>query len=86
MYWYDASPRKRYVIDIRQKEKVERMIGMVSTNPSSFPQTKITLVDVYGIFEEEVPDTRKDAEALSVLSFLPKERKAYYSAKGAVSF
>lgn len=68
LYWYDADPRLRYVIETRKQ---------LDTSKTHFVTSGTTFeyIDVYGIYEAEEQDSRTKRDALNVLSFLPPERR-----------
>lgn len=72
LYWYEADARKRYVFESR------RQVDMRTTNFVTYyaGNRDYNYITVYGIYEVDEPDNRKQRAALNVLSFLPPERRA----------
>lgn len=69
LYWYDADPRTRYVLESRKQLDTSRTSFFNPNSPSSFEY-----VDVYGIYEVQEDDSRGQRNALNMLSFLPEGR------------
>ena len=86
LFWYDAAPRKRYVIEtrkqLRSSEPVMMKMGSAFTGRDWFFSQDYIEEDVYGIYEKEVLDNRKKTDALSVFYFLTPERKSFYRSLG----
>ena len=71
LYWYDADPRTRYVLESRKQLDTRSQQYFDPRNPSP-----LRYVDVYGIYEDKEDDSRGKRGAVNVLSFLPEGRLA----------